>query len=69
MKKIKIERRTTMNPQTSITLTPEAAECLLEVIQETGLSMKQAASTIIIQAVRNNLIEYTTKEDYTNEES
>lgn len=69
MKKIKIERRTTMNPQNSITLTPEAAECLLEVIQETGLSMKQAASTIIIQAVRNNLIEYTTKEDYTNEES
>lgn len=69
MKKIKIERRTTMNPQNGVTLTAEAAECLLEVIQETGLSMKQAASTIIIQAVKNNLIEYTTKEDYTNEES
>lgn len=69
MKKIKIERRTAMNPQNSVTLTPEAAECLLEVIQETGLSMKQAVSTIIVQAVRNNLIEYTFKEDNENEEA
>lgn len=58
MKKIVISRRKTINSQCSITLTQEAADCLLEVIQDTGLSAKQAASTIITQAVKGGMIVY-----------
>lgn len=61
-KKIVIQRRKTINSQCQITLTQEAVDCLLEVIQETGLSVKQAASTIIVQAVKGGMIMYEEEE-------
>jgi hypothetical protein len=63
MKKIVIERKKGINPQCQISLTQEAADCLLEVIRETGLSTKAAASTIIVQAVRNDMIIYQDQEE------
>lgn len=57
-KKIIVKRRKTLNSQCQIQLTPEAAECLVEVMQETGMSAKQIASTIIFQAVRGDMILY-----------
>lgn len=61
-KQIVVPRRKKINAQNQITLTPEAIECLLEVMQETGLNIKMAASTIIVQAVKNDLIVYEDEE-------
>lgn len=55
-------RKATANEQGVIKITPEAFDALLEVQEETGLSARQAASIIITQAVRKNLISYK-KED------
>lgn len=66
-KKIVVPRRKNINAQCQITLTREAVDCLVEVIQETGLSVKNAASTIIVQAVRGNMIVYEDQEDTNNE--
>lgn len=57
-KQIVVPRRKKINSTNQVTLTPEAVQCLLEVMQETGLNIKTAASTIIIQAVKNDLIVY-----------
>ena len=56
--KIIMKRKQQINSSNIISLTQEAAECLVEILQETGLSAKEAASTIIIQAVRGNMIVY-----------
>lgn len=66
-KKIIVPRRKRINAQCQITLTPEAVECLIEVLQETGLSVKNAASTIIVQAVRGDMIVYEDTEEVNNE--
>ena len=55
-------RRVSLNPQGVIKITPEAFEALAEVMNETGMSARQAASTIITQAVNNDLIVYDREE-------
>ena len=57
-KKIVVKRRKTLNSQCQTQLTPEACACLVEIMQETGMSAKQLASTIIIQAVQGDMILY-----------
>lgn len=47
-----------INTQGVIKITPEAFEALTEVMEETGLSARRAASEIILQAVNNKLIVY-----------
>lgn len=61
-KQIIVPRRKKINAQNQITLTPQATACLLEVVQETGLSIKMAASIIIEQAVKKDLIVYQDEE-------
>lgn len=51
-------RRASANPQGVIKITPDAYEALIEVMNETGMSARQAASVIITQAVNNGLIVY-----------
>ena len=51
-----INRKVVPNNQNVIKITGEAYEALAEVVNESGLSVKQAASLIILQAVENNLI-------------
>lgn len=55
-------KRISRNDQNVIKITPEAMDALAEVVEETGLSVRQAASLIIIQAVKNNLIVYEREE-------
>lgn len=55
-------RRAGTNPQGVIKITPEAFDALAEVMNETGMSARQAASIIITQAVNNNLIVYDREE-------
>ena len=47
-----------INQQGVIKITDEALEALSEVMVETGMSARQAASIIITQAVNNGLIVY-----------
>ena len=49
-------RKVVPNSHNVIKITGEAYEALAEVVNESGLSVKQAASLIILQAVENNLI-------------
>ena len=60
MKKIQIPRKpwNSVNKQGIIRLTPEAIYALDEATIETALSTRQVASLIIINAVKNGLIEY-----------
>lgn len=59
MNKIHIPvRKAAKNSQGGIKVTPEAMDSLVEVAEETGLSIRQAASIIITQAVKNDLIVY-----------
>lgn len=59
MNKIHIPvRKAAKNPQGVIKVTPKAMDSLVEVAEETGLSIRQAASIIITQAVKNDLIVY-----------
>ena len=51
-------RSAKINPQGVIKITPEAFEALVEVTGETGMSVREAASMIIVQAVENGLIVY-----------
>ena len=51
-------KKVSRNDQNVIKITPEAMDALAEVVEETGLSVRQAASVIITQAVKNNLIVY-----------
>lgn len=63
MNKIHIPaKRFARNEQGVIKITAEAMEALQEVIDETGLPVRQAASLIITQAVRNQLIVYDREE-------
>lgn len=55
-------KKISRNDQNVIKITPEAMDALAEVVEETGLSVRQAASLIIIQAVKNNLIVYEREE-------
>lgn len=59
--KIIVAREKPISTNYVVSLTPEAANCLAAIIRETGLTAKAAASTIIAQAVNNNLIEYEDK--------
>lgn len=56
-------RKIARNSQGTIKLTPEAMDALVGATEESGLSVRQAASMIILQAVQNNLIEYGAGED------
>lgn len=56
-------RRQQVNKQGVIKLTPEALNALTEVVNETNLSIRQVASTIILQAIEKNLIEFRREED------
>lgn len=56
-------RRQQVNEQGVIKLTPEALNALTEVVNETNLSIRQVASTIILQAIEKNLIEFRREED------
>ena len=55
-------RKLVPNEQGVIKITPEAYEALSEVVNETGMSVRQVASIIIIEAVKNNLIVYDREE-------
>lgn len=55
-------KRVSSNPQGVIKITPEAFEALAEVMNETGMSARQAASIIITEAVNNGLIVYDREE-------
>lgn len=55
-------KRANTNSQGCIKITPEAFEALAEVMNETGMSARQAASIIITQAVNNDLIIYDREE-------
>lgn len=54
---IKAKKMST-NPQGVIKLCPEAHAALIEVVNETSMSIRQVASEIILQAVQGNLICY-----------
>ena len=59
MKKIVIKaKKIVPNSQCVIKLTPEAMMALSEVVNESGRSIKVVASEIIIQAIKNDLIEF-----------
>lgn len=62
-KKIIIKKRVSINPQGQITINPEAVDCLIGIMQKTGLTARAAASTIITQAVHNDLITFTEEEE------
>ena len=46
-----------------IKLSPKAHELLVDVVNESGRSMKDVASQIIIQAIENELIVYDREEE------
>lgn len=46
------------NEQGVIKITPAAMDALTEVVNESGRSMREIASLIILQAIENNLIVY-----------
>lgn len=56
-------RKQQVNGQGVIKLTPEALNALTEVVNETNLSIRQVASTIILQAIEKNLIEFRREEN------
>ena len=49
-------KKITPNSQNVIRITPEAMACLAEITNESKMSLRQVASVIIIQAVKNDLI-------------
>lgn len=51
------------NKQGVIKLTPEAYNALIEVVNETNMSIRQVASLIIQQSVEKNLICYDREEE------
>lgn len=56
-------KRVTPNEQGVIKISPEAYRALAEVVNESGLSVRQAASIIILQAVEKELIVFDREED------
>lgn len=61
-------RKVAPNEQGVIKITPEAMEILVEIVNNSSLSMRQAVSTIIIQAYENNLIRFS-REDMNRDEN
>lgn len=51
------------NEQGVVKLTPEAMEVLAEIVNNSSSSMRQVASTIIIQAYKNDLISFDREEE------
>lgn len=51
-------KKVTTNKQGMIRITPEAYDALVEVVNESRVSLKQVASEIILQAIEQNLIEF-----------
>ena len=51
-------KKVTTNMQGMIRITPEAYDALVEVVNESRVSLKQVASEIILQAIEQNLIEF-----------
>lgn len=49
-------RRVQVNDQCVLKLTKEAMDALVELVNETNLSLRAAASEIILQAINNDLI-------------
>ena len=49
-------KRIVSNGQGVIKITPEAYNSLVDVVNESGLSVRQVASIIILQAIEKNLI-------------
>ena len=50
------------NEQGVIKVTPAAMEALTEVVNESGRSMREIASLIILQAIEKNLLVYDREE-------
>lgn len=62
--RIEIPRRAASSANKQIIrITPEAAEALDEVTRETSFARGKVASMIIIQAVKNELIDYTESDE------
>ncbi|OUO76945.1 hypothetical protein B5F53_15320 [Blautia sp. An249] len=55
-------KKVTVNEQGTIKLTKEASEALAEVVNESTMSIKQVASLIIVQAIKNDLIVFDREE-------
>lgn len=51
-------KKVTTNKQGMIRIMPEAYDALVEVVNESRVSLKQVASEIILQAIEQNLIEF-----------
>lgn len=49
-------KKITPNNQNVIRIKPEAMACLADIANESKMSLRQIASAIIIQAVKNDLI-------------
>ena len=56
-------RKVTINEQGGIKLTREAMEALVEITNQTNMSLKQVASEIITQAYKNELISFDREEN------
>lgn len=56
------------NNQNVIKITPEAMRVLVDIVNESDMSMRQVASQIIIQAVENDLIRFGRDENGEMEE-
>ena len=55
-------RKITPNEQGVIKITPAAFEALSDVVNESGRSVKEVASLIILQAIENELIVFDREE-------
>lgn len=63
MKKLELPaKKYTVNDQNVIKITAEAHRELIDVVNESSLSIRQVASAIILYVIKNDLIEYI-KED------
>jgi len=61
---IPAKKREYVNNSGIIRVTPEAYNMLVDVTEDSdGWSMRQVVSTIIVQAVKNNLIHFDKKEE------
>ena len=61
--KITLPKKTYDGANYSVSITPEAVTMLRKVVAKTSLSARQAASTIIIQAIEKNLITFEEDEE------
>ena len=55
--------KVTANEQGCIKLTKEAMGALVELVNETNLSLRSVASEIILQAINNDLISFDREEE------